>query len=137
MKREPVLLAGITPLITALGVRLARINWPLAGLWDDDHARALTAALRVGGCAFPDPQEPLAQAGYVLLGCPRPEWLGPAESGLIVIATCAEAGESAWLSPLQPVSEAGQELLGLAFEARGAGMRLAEVMGLTCSIKQV
>ena len=130
MTRSPVLLAGATPLVTALGVRLARVNWPVAGLWDPDHARALTASLRVGCCAFPDPVEPLGRAGYVLLGLDRPAWLA---EGVTVIATWAGSGEPAWLAPREP----GLELLDTSFDAGGMGHDFALELGLTCSTRQV
>lgn len=133
MKQVPVLLAGATPLVTALGVRLARRNWPVVGLWDPDHARALTSSLRIGCCAFGTPHEPLAQAGLVILGTPDLSCPGH----LTVVATFPGSQETAWLLPGQPVTEGGQDLSGVPFVGQGAGCELAAELGLICSPKGV
>jgi hypothetical protein len=130
---KAILLAGASPLVAALGVRLARANWPLAGIWDADHEQALTASLRVGCCAFPDAAEPLARAGFVLLGQERPDWLTPPPAAIVLVATWPGSREEAWLVPERPVLDAGEDLSGLRFKVGGPVQELVLAMGLTCS----
>lgn len=128
--RLPVLLAGATPLVTALGVRFARLNWPVAGLWDPEHARALTSSLRLGCCAFATPEEPLGRAGLLLLGT---SWVFERPTGVPVIATFSESGEASWILPEHPVVDPGLDLTAVRFTAAGAGRELAGELGLICS----
>lgn len=130
MIRSPVLLAGATPLVTALGVRFARLNWPVAGLWDSEHARALTSSLRIGCCAFVTPEEPLGRAGLLLLGAP---WAAGRPPGVTVIATFPDSGEASWIVPEHPVGQPDLDLTSVRFTAAGAGCDLARELGLTCS----
>ena len=129
-----VFLAGATALVTALGVRLARSNWPLAGFWDPSHGLALAASLRVGCCAFPYPDEPLANCRYVLLGLPRPAWLVE-RVGVTVITTWRE-GE-AWLEPARVVTDPGEDLSQQTFRWSLPVDELAQAMALTCSSNYV
>lgn len=73
MHADPLTILGAGDLGTALGVLLARADWPLAGVCDRDRARALEATLLLGCPAFPDPREPIARSRFVLLALPDAE----------------------------------------------------------------
>ena len=62
----PVTILGTDVMGTSLGLLLAGVNWPLAGLWDPDHNLALTRSLLIGCSAFARLDEPVAKASLVL-----------------------------------------------------------------------
>ncbi len=66
MQSKIVAVVGTGALGTSLAMLLSRANWPLAGLWDEDHHLALTRSLLVGCSAYPSLQELLLKAELVL-----------------------------------------------------------------------
>ncbi|MGE0489164.1 MAG: hypothetical protein AB7S38_08120 [Vulcanimicrobiota bacterium] len=62
----PVTILGTDVMGTSLGLLLAGVNWPLAGLWDPDHNLALTRSLLIGCSAFARLEEPVSKASLVL-----------------------------------------------------------------------
>lgn len=64
---ETTTILGTGAVGTALGILLARANWPLAGVWSRNHDNALTASLRLGCSAFPEPAEPLSHSTVALI----------------------------------------------------------------------
>lgn len=91
----PVTILGTDIWGTSLGLLLAGVNWPLAGLWDPDHNLALTQSLLIGCSAFARLEEPVSKAGLVL-GCLDDEgwatWAPAAEAALAPGALLVRVG---------------------------------------------
>lgn len=68
--KDPLTLVGAGRRGLALGRLLALADWPLEGIADASHDRALEATLLLGCPAFPDPREPAARSRFVLLAVP-------------------------------------------------------------------
>jgi hypothetical protein len=64
--KAAVAFLGTDPRVLEIGLRAVQHNVPIAGIWSADHDEALVASLRLGCCAFPDAQEPLRSAGWVV-----------------------------------------------------------------------
>ena len=152
--QDPVTLVGAGRLGTALGLLMARADWPLEGIADRSHGRALEATLLLGCPAFPDPREPAARSRFVLLAVPDEavpsllRLLAPVLGPETVVAHTGRAGSRllrgvrlplAW-RPLGPVPGPGSEASSLAGapvlleghpEARTRGAALARALGGT------
>lgn len=147
---ETTAILGTGALGTALGILLARANWPITGLWSRNHDRALTASLRIGCCAFSRPEEPVSQSTLVLLTVSDAaigdvfERIQPAlrPDALVVHTSGAQGPEvlrhphALAMHPLQsvPNPEAGVERLpGSFFTLQGSqierGTRLVQALG--------
>lgn len=147
---ETTTILGTGALGTALGILLTRANWPLAGVWSRNHDHALTASLRLGCCAFPQPDEPVSQSSLVLIAVSDQavhsvsQRIKPAlRPGTLVVHTSGALGpevldvpEALAMHPLQsvPNPDAGVERLpGSFFSLQGAGVdrgvKLVEAVG--------
>ncbi|MBI3928817.1 MAG: hypothetical protein HY319_24970 [Armatimonadetes bacterium] len=133
---ERITILGAGPLATAMGVLLARANWPIEGISSRDHSAALVSSLRIGCSAYPDPLEPVARSSLVLLAlaqeevAPEAARLAPALGEDTVVAhTCGGLGPDALggrhglaLQPLQHVPDAAaglERLPGSLFALEG------------------
>ena len=111
---------------TALGIRAARRNVVIMGIYDPDHHKALVSSLKLGCSAFPDPVELVNSVSILYCALPeRPAWLSQLNPQTVVLTSHAWAGAL----PLGVESES-ETFLASSVEHRGRALEFLPSLGL-------